>query len=151
MSPGSTLLFGAKFSPQDKRVLRQFARAISTCIAGGRTFACLLTNDRELQRLNKDFLGHDNPTDVLSFPEAKANGNLGEIAISVERASAQAEEFGHSAVEEIRILMLHGLLHLTGMDHERDGGEMELAEEKWRTEFGLPRTLIARASGSRPQ
>jgi probable rRNA maturation factor len=151
MSPGSTVLFGAKFSTQDKRVLRKFARAISTRIAGGRAFTCLLTNDEELQRLNKDFLGHDHPTDVLSFPAANANGNLGEIAISVQRASAQAGEFGHPAVEEIRILMLHGLLHLTGMDHERDGGEMELAEQKWRAEFGLPSTLIRRASALRPR
>jgi probable rRNA maturation factor len=74
---------------------------------------------------------------------------LGEIAISCERAKAQAEELGHGRVEEIRILMLHGVLHLTGMDHERDAGEMERAEQRWRIEFGLPSSLIARAAERR--
>jgi probable rRNA maturation factor len=154
MPDGSTLLFGAipahlKFSPEEKRTLRSFVRAVSRDIADGRTFTCLLTNDRELQRLNNDFLGHDYATDVLSFPAAHANGSLGEIAISVERAAAQAHEFGHSVADEIRILMLHGVLHLTGLDHERDGGEMQNAENEWRAEFGLPGALIARASEGR--
>jgi probable rRNA maturation factor len=69
---------------------------------------------------------------------------LGEIAISVERAEAQARSFGHSRLDEIRILMLHGLLHLSGMDHENDRGEMARAEAHWRAQFGLPETLIAR-------
>lgn len=99
--------------------------------------------------MNNHFLGHDYATDVLSFPAANANGNLGEIAISAERAAAQAQEFGHTLSDEIRILMLHGVLHLTGMDHERHHGEMQRAEDKWRAEFGLPGSLIARASASR--
>jgi probable rRNA maturation factor len=123
---------------------------ITRCVAAGRAFTCLVTNDRELRRLNNDFLGHDYPTDVLSFPAPNANGNLGEIAISAERAAAQAQEFGHSTVDEIRILLLHGVLHLTGMDHEADQGEMQRSEEKWRAEFGLPGALIARATASRP-
>jgi probable rRNA maturation factor len=151
MSDGSTVLFGAipahlQFSLEDKRILRSFVRTLSRDITGGRTFTCLLTDDRELQRWNNDFLGHNYPTDVLSFPAAGANGNLGEIAISAERAAAQAQEFGHSIIDEIRILMLHGVLHLTGMDHEADDGEMQRAEEKWRAEFGLPHALIARQS-----
>jgi probable rRNA maturation factor len=154
MTDGSTLLFGAipaqlKFSMEEKRALRFFVRTLSRDVAGGRAFTCLVTDDRELQRLNRDFLSHDYPTDVLSFPAAHANGNLGEIAISAERAAEQAEGFGHSAVDELRILMLHGLLHLTGMDHERDHGEMQMAEEKWRAEFGLPSALIARSSRAR--
>ena len=152
MPDGSTLLFGAipanlKLLTDDKRSLQSFTRTLTRRVAGGRAFTCLITNDRELQRLNHDFLDHDYPTDVLSFPAADASGNLGEIAISAERAAAQAQEFGHSLVDELRILMLHGLLHLTGMDHERDHGQMERAEERWRAEFGLPGSLIARASG----
>jgi probable rRNA maturation factor len=150
MSPeGSSLLFqavpaGPKFSLEDKRVLRQFAKAVEQQVADGRSFCCLLTGDRELQRMNREFLQHDYPTDVLSFPAASANGNLGELAISTERAAAQAAEFGHTLLDEVRILMLHGVLHLTGMDHERDQGEMARAEWKWRLEFGLPNSLIAR-------
>lgn len=151
MPDGSTLLFGAipaqlNFSAEDKRVLRSFVRAVSRKVAGGSAFTCLITDDRELKHLNNHFLGHNYPTDVLSFPAAHPNGNLGEVAISAERAAAQAQEFRHSIVDEIRILMLHGVLHLTGMDHQRDHGEMQRAEETWRAEFGLPMSLIARHS-----
>lgn len=155
MPDGSSLLFGAlpanlNFSSAEKALLRSFLRALSREAAGGRAFTCLITNDGELRRLNHDFLGHDYPTDVLSFPAGNANGNLGEIAISAERAAAQAEEFGNTITDEIRILMLHGILHLAGMDHQRDDGQMQIAEDQWRTKFGLPRTLIARASAPRP-
>jgi probable rRNA maturation factor len=155
MSPdGSTVLFGAipshlKFSSDEKHSLRRFAGDLNRSVARGTTFTCLITNDGELQRLNREFLGHDYPTDVLSFPGANAGAGLGEIAISCERAQAQAEEFGHGRLEEIQILMLHGVLHLTGMDHERDAGEMERAEQRWRSEFGLPGSLIARAAAER--
>ena len=147
MSPGSTLLFGAipkqlSVSREEKRALGAFARKLSERLAGGRGFGCLLTNDAELRRLNLTFLGHDYPTDVLSFPDPNS---LGEIAISVERAEAQAQEFGHARIDEIRILMLHGVLHLAGMDHEEDSGEMLRAEAYWRAEFALPETLIARS------
>ena len=95
--------------------LRRFAERIRSEIAGGREFYCLLTDDRELHRLNLQFLGKDYPTDVLSFP-GSGDGALGEMAISVPRAAEQAQEFGHSVEDEIRILMVHGLLHLSGMD-----------------------------------
>lgn len=151
MSDGSSFVFGfvpahLKFSSQDKRALREFARALTARVTKGASFTCLIANDRELQRLNRDFLGHDYPTDVLSFPAADPDAGLGEIAISVERAAAQAAEFGHSMLDEIRILMLHGVLHLAGMDHERDSGEMERAEEQLRVALNLPRALIGRVS-----
>jgi probable rRNA maturation factor len=69
---------------------------------------------------------------------------LGEIAISVDRAKEQAAEFGHTIDEEIRVLMLHGLLHLLGMDHERDRGRMRREETRWRKELDLPVGLIER-------
>lgn len=146
MSPGSTVLFGAlpselRFSQVEKRFLFDFARDLARQIAPGRAFDCLITDDAELRRLNLAFLRHDYPTDVLSFPNANP---LGEIAISIERADAQARSFGHARMDEVRILMLHGLLHLAGMDHESDAGEMARAEAHWRAQFGLPRTLIAR-------
>ncbi len=147
-SDGSTVLFSRalpvplKFSTEQKRGLKGFARALSEQIACERSFTCLLANDRVLHRLNRQFLGHDYATDVLSFPDT--GGSLGELAISVERAASQAAEFGHHHIDEVRVLMLHGLLHLIGMDHERDHGEMARAERKWRTVFGLPITLLAR-------
>ncbi len=104
------------------------------------TFHCLITTDAELRRLNSRFLGRDYPTDVLSFPES------GDLAISLPRAAAQAREFGHRVEDEIRILMLHGALHLLGMDHETDGGRMARAEARWRSRLRLPTGLIARAN-----
>ena len=81
---------------------------------------------------------------MLSFPEHGAEGFLGEIAISVERATAQARRYGHSMLQELRVLMLHGVLHLTGMDHETDGGSMARAEARWRKKLGLPGSLTER-------
>ena len=150
MDPEPALLFRAipqnlKFSTGEKRSLKQFARELYQRVTHERVFTCLLTNDRELHKLNLGFLGHDYATDVLSFPTWESD-ELGELAISVERAEVQAQHFGHTRLDEIRVLMLHGVLHLTGLDHERDSGKMARAERKWRTEFELPDTLIGRSS-----
>ena len=83
-------------------------------VTAGKLFECLITDDRELLRLNRDFLGHDYPTDVLSFPSGVGGPFLGEIAISKDRAAEQAAAFGHGITEELKILMLHGVLHLSG-------------------------------------
>ena len=95
-------------SAAEKRELHSFASTLSKVIANDSEFVCLVTDDQALQQLNYSFLGHDYPTDVLSFP-SEAEG-LGEIAISIERASEQAKQFGHSCIDELRILMLHGVL-----------------------------------------
>lgn len=150
-SDGSSIVFRAipshvRLSTEEKRSLKKFLRELSQAIGEGRGLCCLLTGDSELRRLNREFLDHDYPTDVLSFPAGDTGNSLGELAISVERAHAQAEQFGHAALDELRILMLHGVLHLSGMDHERDRGEMGKAERRFRSQFGLPDTLIARAS-----
>jgi probable rRNA maturation factor len=129
----------------DRPRLRAFAQRLVEEVAGGGRFRCLLTDDRELQRLNREFLGKDRPTDVLSFPEPGPDGFLGEIAVSVERAAEQAREYGHSTDHEVCILMLHGVLHLLGMDHKRDRGRMRRAEARWRAKLGLPAGLIERA------
>lgn len=118
--------------------LREFLRRI----ARGRNVTCLITDDRELRRLNRQFRGQDYATDILSFPSEGG----GEIAISLDRAAAQAAERGHSLADEIRILMLHGVLHLRGMDHETDSGEMANVEARWRKRLGLPGGLIERTS-----
>ena len=147
--PATLVLFRGAPAGLHRGSLETFARRLRDRVARGREFVCLITGDTELQRLNRQFLGKDYPTDVLSFPAATdahtdAAVPLGEIAISADRAADQARAFGHSVDDEIRILMLHGILHLLGMDHERDHGAMERAETKWRKEFGLPLGLIER-------
>lgn len=150
-SDGSTLLFRAlpanhKFTASEKLRLSRFIELLAERIGAGRAFTCLITTDKELQNLNHRFRGHDYATDVLSFPALSPNADLGEMAISAERATAQARQYGHDRVDEVRILMLHGLLHLTGMDHERDQGQMKAAEQQWRAEFDLPGALLSRAT-----
>jgi probable rRNA maturation factor len=145
MASGERLvLFRRAPAKLNRRELESFARVLRDEVARGAAFQCLITDDRELRRLNRQFLGKDYATDVLSFPEIGPDGFLGEIAISAGRAAAQAREFGHSIGEEIRILMLHGLLHLMGMDHETDRGRMARAESDWRRRLGLPGGLIER-------
>jgi len=136
--------------------LEEFARGLRRRVTGGRAFQCLITGDAEMRRLNREFLGKDYETDVLSFPAGpgahKRTGeagmpetrSLGDIAISLDRARAQAREFGHTVDDEICILMLHGVLHLMGMDHERDTGAMARAETEWRRKLRLPSALIER-------
>lgn len=107
----------------------------------------LLTTDTAMRRLNRRFRGKDKATDVLSFP---AEGSVaaeiaGDLAISVPIARRQAVERGHSLATELRVLMLHGLLHLAGYDHETDQGEMYRRERNLRAKLGLPEGLIERA------
>ena len=110
----------------------------------------LLADDRTLRRLNREFRGKDKATDVLSFPAAEefAGEHAGDLAISLDRAVKQAREHGHGLREEIRVLLLHGLLHLSGMDHETDQGEMAQREAELRTRLRLPSGLIARAEAA---
>jgi len=145
MSPGDPpLLFRIPTPGVARRQLRAFTKRLESLVSGGRSFCCLLTTDRELRRLNRDFLEKDYPTDVLSFPALPPNGFLGEIAISFPRARRQAAEYGHDVEQEVQLLILHGLLHLLGMDHETDRGRMARAEKKWRAALGLPRGPIER-------
>ena len=134
-----------RFSAEEKRAIKAFSRELAEFVTNGYSFTCLISNDVETRRLNRTFLGHDYATDVLSFPAATGSG-LGEIAISAERADAQAQAFGHTRLDEIKMLMLHGALHLAGLDHERDDGKMARVERRWRKEFALPSSLIARSS-----
>ena len=138
------VLFRRAPAELDRRNLERFAQTLREQVSKDAGFTCLVTGDRELRRLNRAFLGKDYPTDVLSFPAAGPAFFLGEIAISADRARAQAAEFGHSLEEEICILMLHGVLHLLGMDHSTDRGRMARAEARWRKRLGLPAGLIER-------
>ena len=140
----TTLLFHSATPGLARRQALVFAKRLESELTGGRPFTCLITRDAEMRRLNRDFLKNDYPTDVLSFPTRMNLGFVGDIAISFEQARRQAAEHGHAVGREIEILMLHGVLHLLGMDHEKDRGQMARAENKWRLRFGLPGGLLGR-------
>ena len=143
-SDGSNILFRTAPRGLDRKRLRLFQATLTTLLTAGRTFTCLLTSDAELRRLNATFLNKDYPTDVLSFPALAGEESLGDLAISAPRAKAQAAEFTHPIETEIEILMLHGVLHLLGHDHETDRGAMRRLESRWRQKLGLPAGLIER-------
>ncbi|MBM3811982.1 MAG: rRNA maturation RNase YbeY [Acidimicrobiia bacterium] len=124
--------------------IRAFFRQMMAEVAEGRPFGCLVTGDEKLRTLNRDFLGKDDPTDVLSFPSGSNRGFLGDVAISADRAREQASRYGHDLEDEICVLMLHGLLHLLGMDHQRDRGRMRRAETAWRKRLNLPVGVMER-------
>ena len=110
----------------------------------------LVTSSAEMKSLNRRFRGKDKPTDVLSFPaEPDARKQFaGEIAISAEIAWQNARSLGHSPAEEVKILVLHGVLHLRGYDHECDNGKMARREKQLRAKLHLPLGLIERATTS---
>ncbi len=148
MSPKVSLLFPASLEKEARAELRDFAALLQLEVTTGQPFVCLFSDDKKLHELNREFLGKDYATDVLSFPNAEEEGSeegLGELAISVERALAQGQEQGHGLVLELKILMLHGVLHLMGLDHENDSGQMRRIETKLRKQFGLPAGLIERS------
>lgn len=136
--------------------VRTLVRFLSAAKAAARLrgkVTVLLTTDAAIRSLNRRFRGKNKSTDVLSFPaDATAPGSrgvAGDVALSVPTARRQAVEHGHTLSVEIKVLMLHGLLHLAGYDHERDGGEMERRERRLRLQLGLPSGLIERVATKR--
>jgi probable rRNA maturation factor len=103
-----------------------------------------LVSDRRIRALNRQFRGTDHATDVLSFPSGE-RGFLGDIVIAAGVARRQAREAGHTLQTELRVLALHGLLHLLGYDHESDDGKMARVEARLRKKAGLKEGLIERA------
>ena len=106
-----------------------------------------LVKDAEIRRLNREHRGQDMATDVLSFPSGSGPRRLallGDLAIATGVARRQAREHGHPLTVELRILALHGLLHLLGYDHDTDRGRMARAETRLGRRAGLPVALIAR-------
>lgn len=142
----------------DLGTLREFFNSIKTIDeVDGRGFSIALVSDRRMTELNKFFRGKNSTTDVLSFPHepdeflsepeavatefpddaAPSSGFLGDIAISAEQAQKQAEENGLTLEGEIKQLILHGVLHLCGYDHETDDGEMNARELELREALGV--------------
>jgi probable rRNA maturation factor len=130
--------------------LAQFVARASRASKLKGTVNVLVTGSAELRSLNRRFRSKDQPTDVLSFPPGPGfvNGLAGDIAISADIARKNARRLGHSAVDEIKILALHGVLHLVGYDHEHDDGAMARREAALRRSLGLPNGLIERNVGS---
>lgn len=108
----------------------------------------ILTNNEEIQILNKEHRNIDKATDVLSFPLDfdMPNMPLGSIVISVDYVEQKAKEYEHSFEDELKLLFIHGLLHLLGYDHEVDEGEHRQKEEELIKKFNLPNSLIVRNS-----
>jgi probable rRNA maturation factor len=132
------------------RSLERFLREASFVVKLRGQVTVLLTTDTEMRRLNRHFRGKDKPTDVLSFPAGGpvAAEVAGDLAISVPTARRQAAERGHVLRTEIKVLILHGLLHLAGYDHETDKGEMDRRERALRAKLRLPHGLIERTDAA---
>jgi probable rRNA maturation factor len=123
----------------DTEAWSTFATKALEAIGNGESAATIaFVSDGRIRELNRQFRGVDKATDVLSFPADEPDElNLGDIAVSVETAAAQAKENGLSFDDEIAQLILHGLLHLSGYDHESDDGEMNRLELKLRKKLKI--------------
>ena len=123
---------------------RDFAeRTLQAIGVDERDVTIVFVSDPAIRKLNRQFRGKDYSTDVLSFPaqpesfETEAKANLGEVVISLDRAVVQAKENRLTVANEIQQLILHGLLHLCGYDHETDHGEMNRLEVRLRGKLGI--------------
>ena len=128
-----------------RRPLEKFLTEVAETIGAPDASATLaLVGDGRIRKLNRDHRGYDKPTDVLSFA-ADEPGYLGDIVISVDTARRQARRRGSNLSRELKVLGLHGLLHLLGYDHETDDGEMRRVEYRLRRRFGIttPRTVTS--------
>ena len=129
--------------------LQRFARRAQKLAEVQGEVDILIATNKRLHDLNRRFRRKNKPTDVLSFPRPSG----GDIAISAQIALDNAQRYGHSLANELKILVLHGILHLAGYDHESDNGRMARAEARLRSQLKLPTSLIdrARSSGKSPQ
>ena len=143
---GPTLLNRQRRVKLSIPTLQAFLQRLEREVAGGSPFSVCLVSDAVMQRYQKRFRGVNQSTDVLAFPDGAA-GRAGDLLVSAETARRQARRLGHSVETEIQILLLHGLLHLRGLDHKgpRDAARMARAERRWRRRFALPQGLIERA------
>lgn len=123
---------------------REFGeKALQAISKGEKNATIVFVSDGAIKELNRRFRGKNYATDVLSFPseaapfEIENQSLVGDVVISVQRATAQAQEHGLSFSDEVRQLILHGLLHLCGHDHETDRGEMNRLELRLRKQLGI--------------
>lgn len=129
------------------RTLARFLALAQNAVRLKGEVTILLTTDAAIRKLNRQFRGNNKATDVLSFPAEGIGAEeiAGDLAISIPTALEHAAEQGHSLSTEIKVLILHGLLHLAGYDHEADEGKMARRERLLRAKLNLPHGLIERA------
>jgi len=132
----------------DNRTTKKYTIALLEQIAdvlSDKEIELILTDNSEITAINREFRGINKATDVLSFPsDPFPNAPLGSIIISCDKVEEVAHELGHSGDDELALLFIHGMLHLLGMDHEVDNGEMRLRESELVEQFALPKSLIVR-------
>lgn len=128
------LLSSAPLGTLRSEIVGWVAAVLSALAPAARSVGVKLCGDRAMRTLNREHRGKDQTTDVLSFAggETPEGYHLGDIVISLPQAERQAEAAGHSLERELRVLLLHGVLHCLGYDHETDGGEMERLERRLR-------------------
>jgi probable rRNA maturation factor len=128
------------------RSLDAFLREAQSAVRLKGLVSVLLTTDKAIRALNREFRRKNTATDVLSFPASEVSRGevAGDLAVSIDTARRQARDQGHTLATEIKVLILHGLLHLAGYDHEKDSGEMARRERMLRTRLALPLGLIER-------
>jgi len=129
----------------DKLIIRVVEKCLEYLNLGEYGVSVTITDNEEIQSLNKQYRSKDAPTDVLSFPLYDENGDLdeeelGDIVISLERAAFQAQEYGHSLEREVAFLVAHSMLHLVGYDHEEDETEMFQKQEEILNRLDLKRS-----------
>ena len=131
----------------DWREVKEFLSRLPVALVRSSYSVCLLS-DRAIRRYNQRYRQKNEATDVLSFPmgplQVGEEDYLGDILISVETAQRNAARLGLRLEDEIKLLILHGLLHLLGQDHERDSGQMARNERRWAVRLGLGQNLLDR-------
>lgn len=144
------IIFKRPVSGLSQRALTAFVAQACRATGLKGTVTVMVTDSREMRSLNSRFRGKNHATDVLSFPPpALDNGFAGDIAVSLDIAARNARSRGHSLGQEVQILVLHGILHLAGYDHEDDQGEMAEREVRLRQRLKLPAGLIERTGRNR--
>lgn len=147
----NVIIFRKPVAGLSERSLARFVTRARRLVGLRKMANVLVTTNRQMHQLNRRFRGKNRPTDVLSFPAVpEIAGFAGDIAISAEMAARAAAELEHTAADEVKILALHGILHLAGYDHEKDAGEMARKEGRMRKVLGLPVGLIGRHEVSLP-
>jgi probable rRNA maturation factor len=148
----SLVIVREKIKGVSQLALARFLTKARRVIGSGQVDVLITSND-EIQALNRRFRHNNKPTDVLSFPSPpECTGLSGDIVVSADIAGENAERLGHALNNELKVLVLHGLLHLAGYDHETDDdGAMAREEARLRKQLGLPQSLIERAQRSAEQ
>lgn len=129
----------------DYEICLSWFEGIQESLAKGKMLELLIVDDDTMQELNKEHRKLDKPTDVLSFPIKESKTSfIGSVIISADTAKRVADEMGHLFEDELKILFIHGLLHIIGFDHEMDNGQMRQKEEEIALKLGLGKTLLGR-------